>query len=128
MENKSGIILETDERGSRMYLVDEKGNETLASEVKADKKEQLLSGIKNDADRLNIVRPDSDGRDKFLDTCFIEALDIKISDEFIQKLTSRTSFIESLSAIDLFKEGDLRREVSELRQEVSELKQKLEEK
>ncbi|WP_026859344.1 hypothetical protein [Jeotgalicoccus psychrophilus] len=78
--------------------------------------------------KLNIVRPDSDGREKFLDICVIEASDIKISDEFIQKLASRTSFIETLRAIDLFKEGDLRREVSELRQEVSELKQKLEEK
>lgn len=128
MVNKSGIILETDERGSRMYLVDENGKETLTSEVKADKDERLLSGIKIDADKLNIVRPDSDGREKFLDTDFIKSSDLKISDEFIQKLTSRTSFIESLSAIDLFKEGDLRREVSELRQEVSELKQKLEEK
>lgn len=52
---------------------------------------------------------------------------IKVSDEFIQTLMSKTSFIESLSAVDLFKGNDLRHEVSELRQEVAELKQKLEE-
>lgn len=51
---------------------------------------------------------------------------IKISDEFIQTLMSKTSFIESLSAVDLFKGNDLRHEVSELRQEVAELKQKME--
>lgn len=53
---------------------------------------------------------------------------IKVSDEFIQTLMSKTSFIESLSAVDLFKGNNLRHEVAELRQEVAELKQNLEEK
>lgn len=132
MTNKSGIKLETDGQGSRMYLVDENGNETLTSEVKVDKDERLLSGIKIDADKLNIVHPDSDGREKFLDTNFIESSDLKISDEFIQKLTSRTSFIESLKAIDLKLNSNeitnLIIEMSALKSEVFELKQKLEEK
>lgn len=64
-------------------------------------------------EKLNVVKVDGEP--------------IKISDDFIQTLMSKTSFIESLSAVDLFKGNDLRQEVSELRQEVAELKQKLEE-
>lgn len=128
MANKSGFKLESDKHGSRVYLVDTEGNESLISEVKVNKDEQLLSGIKLDVDKLNIVHPD--GRDKILNANFIKSSDLKISDVFVRQLTSRTSFIESLEAVN-FDFGNsaianLMNEVSELRQEVAELKQKLE--
>lgn len=123
MTNKSGIILETDEQGSRVYLVDKKGNETLTSEVKVDKDEQLLSCVKLDVDNLNIVRPDSDCKEPFS----VHGDQAHISKLLIDGITTSSKFIENMKALHLDFEEDLKSEVSALRQEDSELKQKLEE-